>query len=254
MTVQTISQNRSTTQNQSSTMTRNSLSFLRTTGIILLVEAFLIFPPLIILGSAINWPASLGEPAQIVLPLIHQQAGAVQLGYFIYMIYSVLFWPVSLLVVQVVAGSDTYSATLRLAAGFGLASAVLRTLGIIRWLFPMPILATLYVNPATSPQTQESIAIVYQMLNAYAGSVGEVLGVGFFAALWLTLVSFAILRSNVLPRWLGSFGLVAALGLFSSTLEMFGIDLGPFISVIVTALHLWFMAMGILLLRQKRAS
>lgn len=35
----------------------------RSTAILLLIEFLLIFLPLIILGAAINWPASLDEPA-----------------------------------------------------------------------------------------------------------------------------------------------------------------------------------------------
>lgn len=234
-----------------STAAQPDHSINRWAAILLLGEAFLIFAPMAILGPAINWPASLGEPAQVMLPLIYAQAGAVQLGYFIYLLYSILFWPVALLTVRVVAGSDSFNPALRLAAGFGIASTVLRTLGIIRWLFPMPVLAALYVDPATSAQTQETIAIVYHMLNNYAGFIGEVLGVGFFAAMWLTLVSAVMLRQGQLPRWLGWFGLVAALGLFSSILEMFGVDLGAFITVTVSLLHFWFMAAGGVLLFRK---
>lgn len=220
----------------------------RWAGSLLLIEGLLLFGPVIILGGAINWPASLDEPANVILPLIYEQANPVRLGYFIYLIYSVLFWPVAFLTIRVIAENDTFSPILRLAAGFGLASAILRTLGIIRWLFPMPVLAAIYVDPTTSPQTQETVALVYQVLNDYAGSVGEVLGVSFFAALWLSLVSVKIVQSPTLPRWLGVFGWVAAAGLFSSLVEMFGLDLGAFITVTVSLVQLWFIAMGVALL------
>ncbi len=225
----------------------------RATAALLFLETLLMIAPIVILGAAINWPASLDEPASVVLPLIVAQSGAVRLGYFLYLLYSVLFWPAALLVVRSVAGRGTPGLLLQQAAGFGAASAALRTLGIIRWLFPMPLLGQAYVG-ATSDQTRATIELIYTTLNAYAGSIGEVLGVSLFAGLWMLLVSAAILRSGRLPRWLGGFGLLVALGLFSTSLELFGIDLGPFISVTVTLLHVWFLTLAGVLLGRRSSS
>ncbi|MBW4657099.1 MAG: DUF4386 domain-containing protein [Drouetiella hepatica Uher 2000/2452] len=225
-------------------------SLYRTAGWALILESLLLFVPMAILGSAINWPQSLGDPAEVMLPLLAQKAATVRLGYFVYLIYSILFWLVALSTARIVSNEEPQSIGLRLATGFGLASTIARCLGIIRWLVPMPALATLYVNPATSPQTREAIAVVYRVLNDYAGSIGEVLGVSLFAALWLAIVSFSILRTRLLPRWLGFLGLVSATLLVIQLAELFGVDLGAFITVSVSVLQLWFLAAGIAILRQ----
>ena len=71
-----------------------SIARIKNTAIFLLVfEALLLFVPLIILGNAINWPASLDEPASVNLPLILEQFPAMFTGYSIYFVYSLLFWP-----------------------------------------------------------------------------------------------------------------------------------------------------------------
>jgi hypothetical protein len=225
----------------------------RTTGWILIFESLLLLLPIVILGSAINWPQSLGNPADVMLPLILQKAVAVRLGYLIYLGYSILFWVVALLIVRILSNGDSNSIWLRIATGFGIASTIARCLGIIRWLVAMPALATLYVNPSTSTQAREAIAIAYRVLNDYAGSVGEILGVGLFAALWLAIVSFTILQTQVLPQWLGFFGLMSATLLAIQLAELFGVDLGVFITVSVTTLQFWFLAMGIVLLRSIRS-
>ncbi len=85
------------------------------------------------------------------------------------------------------------------------------------------------------------------MLNDYAGSIGEVLGVRLFAGLWLAIVSVQILQTRVLPRWLGFLGLVSASLLGVQLARLFGVDLGAFISISVSVLQLWFLAMGIVL-------
>jgi hypothetical protein len=41
----------------------------RTRGMITIVESLLIFVPLLVLGAAIGWPGSLGDPAGVALPL-----------------------------------------------------------------------------------------------------------------------------------------------------------------------------------------
>ncbi len=215
---------------------------------LLLVEFLLLFAPLLILGGAINWPASLDQPASVNLPLILEQATAVKLGYFLYMIYSVLIIPVAFVISRVVGGGESENTLLKIANGFAIGSAVLRVLGIIRWLIPMPILAQVYTDPATSPATREAVAVMYDMLNGYAGSVGEVLGVGFFAALWVGITSFVVLRDGTLPRWLGGYGLLTALALTVGLLEIINVDAGAFLTLNVTMLQFWWLFIALIVL------
>jgi Domain of unknown function (DUF4386) len=222
-------------------------SLYRVTGWLLVAESLLIFVPVSVLGSAINWPKSLSDPADKILPLLVENASAVRFGYLVYLVYSILFWAIASLTIRVLSDDESDSIWLRVATGFGIASAVARCLGVIRWLVAMPALATLYTDPSISPATRESIAVVYHALNDYAGSVGEVLGVSLFAGLWLAIVSVQILQTRILPRWLGFLGLVSATLLGVQLARLFGVDLGAFISISVSVLQLWFLAMGIVL-------
>jgi Domain of unknown function (DUF4386) len=216
-------------------------------GWLLIAESLLIFVPLTVLGSAINWPKSLSDPADKILPLLVENASAVRFGYLVYLIYSILFWVIASLTIRVLSDDEPDSIWLRVANGFGIASTVARCLGIIRWLVAIPALATLYTDPTISTGTRESIAVVYRALNDYAGSVGEVLGVSLFAGLWLAIVSVRILQTRILPRWLGFLGLLSATLLAVQLAKLFGADLGAFISVSVSFLQVWFLAMGIVL-------
>lgn len=227
-------------------------SFRYSAFVLLLIEFSLIFAVLAILGAAINWPASLDEPASVNLPLILAQATGVKLGYSLYLLYSVLIIPVAFVITRLVAGGSQPTMLLHIANGFAIGSAVLRVLGIIRWLIPMPILARIYTDPATSPATREAVAAMYDMLNAYAGSIGEVLGVGFFAALWVGMTAFVILRDGTLPRWIGGYGLLCAAALTAGLLEIIDVDAGALLSVNVTMLHFWWLLIaGVLLFRPQ---
>jgi hypothetical protein len=227
----------------------NTQAFTRQTAILLIVEALLLFAPIIILGAAIEWPAVLDETPDVVLSRIYDNAEAVNIGYLSYLAYSILFFPVLLWVVRSLAQDETFSPMMRLAVGFALVSTLARSLGIIRWLVAMPALAESYMNPATSPQTKVTIEVVYNALNDYGGSVGELLGVSLFAALAVAIVCLIALRSGQWPAWMSYFGLLAAAGLLLNLLETFGVELGALITVTTSLIQLWFLALGIYLLR-----
>lgn len=220
----------------------NKKTLYLSTGILLLIEAFLIFVPMIILGAAIDWPNNIDLPASVNLALMNSESTAVRNGYFAYLIYSVLFWPVSVLTARVVAGSDQLTPLLRIAAGFGVISALARSIGIVRWLSAMPILATLYADG--TPETQAIVIVVYDAINAYGGTIGEALGVGLFAGMWMLLTAIAILRSREFPRWLGIFGLAAGLAVTLQSTEMLGADLSAVVVLLVAVLQFWLMAAG----------
>ena len=59
----------------------------------------------------------------------------------------------------------------------------------------MPFLAEAYVDPDAPYATRQTISIVYDAFNEYAGGVGELLGVTLTGALWIVLTSVALLRS-----------------------------------------------------------
>jgi len=171
-------------------------------------------------------------------------------GYGIYLIYSLLFWPVCYCTGRAIVGNDMENPLFRVANGFAALSALARSLGIVRWMFAMPVLAAIYVDPTSSDAAREATVAAYEMLNSYAGGVGELLGVSLFAVIWLTMTCVLILRSSEFPSWLGYFGFVTAITLFLNTLETLGVDMGPMITVSVSFLHLWMFLMGVTLLRK----
>jgi len=218
---------------------------LKQAAVLLIIEFLLLLLPLLILGSSIKWPASLDEPARVNLPLILENYGSMMTGYSIYLVYSLLFWPVAYLTGRAIVGSDVNNILFRIANGFAALSVLARCLGIVRWLFTMPVLAEFYVAPSTTEVTKENISILYETLNSYAGGVGELLGVSLFAVLWLMLISILIIRSSKWPRLLGYFGFVTAASLMINLLEVLGMDLGPIISISVVLLHLWMLSTAI---------
>lgn len=233
---------------------QSTMSVYRMTGALLLAQFILMYVTVGILGSAINWPASLDEPASVMLPLIIEQSGAVALGYTSYFISSLLLGPIALLVYHI-GRNEGGRAVLLVATGLGLLASFAKLLGIARWLVLMPALASTYVDPQASAASRDAIAVVYEAFNNYAGGVGETLGVALLSGLWTALVSLVALRgSTALPRWLGIFGLVSAALLVVSIAGVYGVDPGPILIIQGIVWQFWMLALAIVLLRVRRTA
>ena len=227
----------------------------RWTGVLLILEPVLMVLTFLVLSSSISWPASLDEPASVNLPLMVEQRGAVVVGYGAYLAYSLLILPLSVLLYYVLKERDSSSPLLAVAAAVGVVSALARALGIVRWLFLMPFLAEIYLNPNSGAATREAVEVAYVAFNEYAGGVGELLGVSLTGALWVGLVSVAILRSARFPKWLGILGLIVAALLLPGVLSVVGIDVGMlFATVGVLSFLAWMLALAGVLIFSRRSS
>jgi hypothetical protein len=102
-------------------------------GVLLIADALLSFAPVVVLGAAIGWPASLGKPAAEQLAAVHAQADAVALGYGLYLLYSLLIAPLMIGLAARAFGGLNRPLPATVAA-FAALSALARAIGILRWL------------------------------------------------------------------------------------------------------------------------
>lgn len=228
---------------------------LRLTILLLILEPILMYLAFFVLSSSIDWPGILDEPAAVNLPLIVENRGAVVLGYGAYLAYSLLILPLSVMLYFVLKDRGGSSPLLAVAAAVGIVSALARALGIVRWLFLMPVLAGLYLDPASGRATRDAVEVAYTAFNEYAGGVGELLGVSLTGAVWVGLTSVALLRSGRFPNWPGILGLLAAGLLLPGLLAVVGLDTGSLFAVIGgNVLLIWMLALAVVLFRSRRAA
>jgi hypothetical protein len=201
-----------------------------------------------ILAPSINWPASLGEPASAILPLILEQAGPVFAGYGLYMLHALLLIPLAILLRQALPMSPVLGAT---TLTLGVLAGLAKSIGIARWLFLMPHLAAGYVDPTTTETTRAAIAVVYEAFNAYAGGIGEILGVGLFAGLWTTFLSISLLRVGSGARLMALTGFAAAGLLFATLPSVVGLESPILLTLSGIVWQLWTAALAIRLLRAR---
>jgi hypothetical protein len=179
----------------------------------------------------------------VILPLILEHRWAVSGGYFVYLVYSILFFPMAYLMIAYFEGGRVRSHSGWIGVGFAAISTLARTIGIVRWLTAMPILARLW---AVSPG--RDIEIAYDTLNALAGGLGEVVGVGIFAGIWVFAVSRSILKYRALPTWTAWLGVAAGASVMAPVVELFGVDIGGLITITTSLIHIWWLVLGAVLL------
>jgi Domain of unknown function (DUF4386) len=214
----------------------NDASLRKLTGVILILTpvAFNVFFTL--LSVSFEYPDILREPTGYVLRSFDAGGTYLVAIWYGFMLTAVLFVPLAVLVHKVLARQDT--PYLGVATAFGVVAGVVQFLGLVRWPLLVPYLADVYLSPDSSEATRESVAVVFEAFNRYAGvAVGENLGY-LFTGLWTALVALALFGS-ALPfrRWLGLLGLVSAAGIVAGIFEPAGFE--PAANIVVVGYILW---------------
>jgi hypothetical protein len=137
-----------------------------------------------------------------------------------------------------------------LSIGAGVLAGLVQALGLLRWVMLVPVLAATYVAPGVTETEKAMSVALFDAANHYLGmGVGEHLGY-FFTAIWTALISGLVLRTN---RIIAISGFVIALGVMSGMLEPYGVPMTGLINSISYSLWaLWTLALGVVVLRDKR--
>src|SRR5688500_10205978 len=224
--------------------------FRRTTGGLFLAGALAFAGAATVLSSTFEWPDILREPADVVLPAF--VAGGTNLVWTWFATawtYAILLVPILLLPAVLGRQRDP---VLRVATYAGATSVVLSLIGFLRWVFVVPPLADSYAGG--DAVTRAAVDAAWTAQHQFGGALlGEHLG-QLLAVAWSVAVSVAIIRTRVLPRWLGVAGLVVS-GLYltnqgdilATAVPGFPIwDLGGLIGS--TGWGLWVAALGVMIL------
>jgi hypothetical protein len=178
----------------------------RTTGALFLIGALTFATAATVLSATFDWPDILREPADVVLPKFAAGGPSLVWTWFATAwTYAILFVPILLLPTVLRRRED---APLGVATFAGAISALLALIGFLRWVFVVPPLARMYQDSDTANRT--AVAASWLAQHQYGGALlgehlGQLLGLG-----WSITLSIIILRTRVLPRWLGLVGLIVS--------------------------------------------
>jgi hypothetical protein len=198
------------------------------------------------LQRTFDYPNILRQPTADVLTRFDQGGSRLRATWYAFALSAILFTPVPVLVLLVFGPDAPWH--LVIGTVCGVIAAIMQFLGLIRWPFLVPGLASRFVDPQSSPATRDSAAVTFEAFHRYIGvAVGEHLGYIFTFA-WTLLVSFAIIESGLFPPVLGWLGIIPALGILAGVLEEVGVKQAAIVNAIAYVLwSLWLIVLGIML-------
>lgn len=212
------------------TSTPTSSRLRRTTGALFVVGALAFAVAATVLSSTFDWPDILREPADVVLPAFTAGGASLVWTWFATAwTYAILAVPILLLPAALGRRDD---AALRAATWVGAASVLLSLIGFLRWVFVVPPLARSYVEGDAT--TRAAVDAAWTAQHQFGGSLlgehlGQLLVIG-----WSVTVSVIIVRSGVLPRWLGVTGLIVS--------AMYLLNQGDILATAISGFPVWDLA------------
>jgi len=226
----------------------NTLAVRRAAGILLVIVPLGFTVCFTLLQQLFEYPDILRQPTSDVLAKFAAGGKPLVAVWYALTLAAVAFVPLTVLVHRVFAERDT-SVLLWVATSFGVIAGVAQTLGFLRWPFLVPHLAESYLAAGATEAQRAAAAMVFEAFHRYAGmAVGEHLGY-LSTSVWTVLISVVILRTGIVPRWLGAIGAVLGLGIAAGLAEPAGWALGGTINTYSYLLWaLWLIAIGVVLL------
>lgn len=173
--------------------------------------------PYIILTIIFDYPDILREEAGTILSRF--QAGG---AFLIWVWWSFAIVGLLLLEAYVLIGHKLEKKLyfVRWATTLGVISGIVQILGLLRWVFVVPVLARTYAT-AENEAVRESSKVVFQAVHQYGGVLlGEHIG-QLFTIAWMAMIASAIEKLKLMPKWVAWFGYVASLAYLLAQGELF---------------------------------
>lgn len=224
----------------------------RQAGQLFILGSILLFIPYITLIFIFDYPDILRMPADHILTKFHDGGTLLILVWWVFSLAGLpLLWAVIFL--SKIIGEEYQN--VRVATTFMIIGGITQIVGLLRWVFVVPILSNNYANyPDTS---QKTVSILFLVVHQYGGVIlGEHLG-QLFSIIWTLIVCRHFIKSKTLHPFMGWFGIISSfiylLGqteLFATVIPSFPV-IGWAAPIGSTLWLLWMIALGVLLIRKK---
>jgi hypothetical protein len=220
-------------------------------GVVLVVSPLWFTLNFALLGKRFEYPDILRRPTSEVLERFRAGGGSLILLWWTFMLTGLLLIAGAVLLGQVLG----FGGIVPLATAIGVLAGLVQMLGLLRWVYLVPVLARTYADPSLTPDQREVQAAIFRALHQYLGvGVGEHLGY-LFTGIWSILIGVGVIQGTALPTWLGWPGVLIGVGLVVGSAEFLGPneergwDLGGVaIPNLYIAWSVWLLAMGIALI------
>ena len=172
------------------------MKYKKTTGILLIAGVIGVLIPYTILTVTFKYPDILRQDAGSILTQFH--AGGASL-IFTWLAFALLGLPLVIAYSLIGQQLENRLPFVRWATTIGIISGIFQIIGLLRWVFVVPVLASDFVT-AESDSTKQAVIVSFKILHQLGGVLlGEHLG-QLFTIIWTIMISYALLKLKLIAR------------------------------------------------------
>lgn len=222
-------------------------------GLFLIAGAIGILTSYTILTITFEYPDILRQDAGTVLTKFHEGGNSLALTWWA---FAILGLPLLIAYILIGQKFEKKLSFMKWVTAIGVISGIVQIIGLLRWVFVVPVLASSYVT-ASDAATKTAAKISFLTVHQFGGVLlGEHLG-QLFTIIWTVMISWAFIKLNFFPKWISWLGIGASVIYLAAQAELFatvisGFPVWDMAGPIGSTLWLvWLMIVGISFLRVK---
>jgi len=229
--------------------------FRQLAGIFFIVGVVLINIPYTLLIINFDYPDILRQPIGEILTRF--QAGGDSMIYT-WMAFAWIGLPIffGILMLKRILEKEG-SLFLETATTIGVVGSIAQIVGLLRWVFVVPILARIFTDPTADSATRAAVSTVFMAVHQYGGVIlGEHIG-QFFTIIWMSMISVIIYRSPLFAKWVSWLGWIASAVYILAQTELIATAIPNFPVADWAGLYgsllwlLWMIVLGVYLVKAK---
>ena len=227
----------------------------RTIGWLLVAGTISVLIPYTILTIIFEYPDILRQDTGIILTKFYEGGSNLIFTWFAFALAGIPLIPAYILIGQKL---ENRSALTRTATTIGVTGLIVQMIGLLRWTFVVPVLASSFVH-AADKSTKHAAIMTFKAVHQFAGVLlGEHFG-QLFTILWTILISIVFSKLKLFPKWVSMLGyissfiyLLAQAELLATVIPGFPVwDMAGFIGS--TLWLIWLLIIGIKFIRIEHA-
>ena len=169
----------------------------RTIGWLLLVGVIGVLIPYIMLTITFEYPDILRKDTGVILDSFNKGGKKLIWTWFVFALGGITLIPAYILIGQ---KFESDSMLTRIATNIGVIGLVVQMIGLLRWTFVVPVLASSFVQ-STDDAMKASAIMSFKTIHQYGGVLlGEHLG-QLFTIIWTVMISVVFDKLKVVPKW-----------------------------------------------------
>ena len=225
----------------------------KTIGLLLIIGAIGVFIPYTILTITFEYPDILRQDPGIILTRFHDGGSSL---IFTWWTFAMLGLPLLIAYILIGQKLENKLGFIKWVTTLGIISIIVQLIGLLRWVFVIPVIANSYVSTIDAAAKTAAISS-FQTVHQFGGVLlGEHIG-QLFTIVWTILISYAFIKLNLFSKWISWLGIIASVIYLLAQAELFatvipGFPVWDMAGLIGSTLWLiWLLIVGIKFLRIK---